>query len=183
MFITVWNKESVKEQLASGRLLVCQLLWLFLQRPTCSFSICASSTGFLLNSGQRSPFQWTRQIRYEICICVKTADNLKAAGKSPDSLTSHLPGCLQFLLRMDFWRLMISCHCELFMPESRVRHLLETWCEVNRVYPPGEDTKEPGNLQIVQPVFKFGGNSTWIFSQLTAKIVRRWQAALPKRHN
>ena len=83
MYIEGLSASSLlREQLARGRLAVCQLLWLFLQRPTCSFSICGSST---------VPFCWTRvsaapseenpQTRNEIFICMKMDDKLKAAGE------------------------------------------------------------------------------------------------------
>lgn len=44
-------------------------------RPTCSFSICGSSTAFLLKSGQRRSFHWNLQIWNEIFICVKMDAN------------------------------------------------------------------------------------------------------------
>lgn len=124
MYIKGLSAASLlREQLARGRLAVCQLLWLFLQRPTCSFSICGSSTVLL---------RWTRvsaarseenpQTRNEIFICMKMDEKLKAAGErgaaDQRSTTSSGNRCSGDLT---------------FADSSGPRHDLSLWSQSSRI--------------------------------------------------
>lgn len=136
MYIKGLSAASLlREQLARGRLAVCQLLWLFLQRPTCSFSICGSSTVLL---------RWTRvsaarseenpQTRNEIFICMKMDEKLKAAGergaadqRSTTSSGNRCSGDLTFAdslgPRHDLWLMFVQRRVgEKFHSAPRLNH-------------------------------------------------------------